>query len=426
MPAISSSSLATGMGGSEHMMFPSTGRQILAAFIHFMGVSILAHCLSRRINMEHLTSWSGFAQLSWPRALIMLVFLDSWLFIFTSGMIIFGAGMELNKTVCALGIDICIAFYATSKVFIYWFLIEKVFLVWSPGAGAKRLQSKVYIGCLAMLSLYSVVVVVIVLGRVSLFREDGACTVGLQPHASATLVAYDLFINLVLNALFLYPLIRSRHMNPSIKRVASRTLLASIVALTTSTVNMLILTLMHGKQLGWVCLGSCGTDVVINALVLFWVTGGAGSGSSGNLSAPPVKPPLSPMSPMSGRDNKMNSPRLPGGGFDYLPSGHETHVPSPSNLAFMAHQAQEPRRVYMATRSKSRLGGILDFFRRSRAHREEHSLQVHVTTFREVDMPPAQATQMTIDEMDSPKQPADKDIVAEEHVVALHPEPATP
>ena len=33
---------------------------------------------------------------------------------------------------------------------------------------------------------------------------------------------------------------------------------------------------MHGQQLGWVCLGSCGTDVTVNALVLFWVTDNIG------------------------------------------------------------------------------------------------------------------------------------------------------
>jgi hypothetical protein len=59
---------------------------------------------------------------------------------------------------------------------------------------------------------------------------------------------------------------------------------ASTVALTTSAVNMLILTLMDGRQLGWVCLGACSTDVVVNALVLFWVTGG-GHGTSSSASS---------------------------------------------------------------------------------------------------------------------------------------------
>lgn len=42
--------------------------------------------------------------------------------------------------------------------------------------------------------------------------------------------------------------------------------------LTLAQINIAVLTVMHGQQLGWVCLGSCGTDVTMNALVLFWVT----------------------------------------------------------------------------------------------------------------------------------------------------------
>lgn len=48
------------------------------------GVSILSHCLSRRLAVEHLTSFRGLSQLSWPRLCVILVFLDSWLFLFSS------------------------------------------------------------------------------------------------------------------------------------------------------------------------------------------------------------------------------------------------------------------------------------------------------------------------------------------------------
>lgn len=66
---------------------------------------------------------------------------------------------------------------------------------------------------------------------------------------------------MLLTVLFLWPLARSNIVNPVVKRVAIRTLLASTVALVTSAAHMLILTLLHGHELGWVCLGSCGADV---------------------------------------------------------------------------------------------------------------------------------------------------------------------
>ncbi|KAG9077062.1 hypothetical protein FS749_011105 [Ceratobasidium sp. UAMH 11750] len=77
--------------------------------------------------------------------------------------------------------------------------------------------------------------------------------------------------------MFLWPLFRSRLVNPRIRKLAMRTLVAAGAALTTSTINIAVLTIMHGQQLGWVCLGSCGTDVMMNALVLFWVTDSASS-----------------------------------------------------------------------------------------------------------------------------------------------------
>ena len=45
---------------------------------------------------------------------------------------------------------------------------------------------------------------------------------------------------------------------------------ASVAALTTSTVNIALLTVMHGKQLGWVCLSSCGTDVSTSSTSLYF------------------------------------------------------------------------------------------------------------------------------------------------------------
>lgn len=36
--------------------------------------------------------------------------------------------------------------------------------------------------------------------------------------------------------------------------------------------NLAILTVLHGQELAWICLSSCSTDVLVNALVLFWLT----------------------------------------------------------------------------------------------------------------------------------------------------------
>ena len=49
-----------------------------------IGVTILTHCVSRRVKVECLTSLQALMELSGARLLIILVFVDSWLFLFTS------------------------------------------------------------------------------------------------------------------------------------------------------------------------------------------------------------------------------------------------------------------------------------------------------------------------------------------------------
>ncbi|KAG8680652.1 hypothetical protein FRC09_018066 [Ceratobasidium sp. 395] len=157
--------------------------------------------------------------------------------------------------------------------------MEKVHVVWG-GAHQPRLKSPVYRICLITMTPYIIIILLMLLGRIAFIREDGACIIGLKRLASLSLLIYDLYINVFLTAMFIWPLARSKLINPRLKAVATRTLVAAFAALTTSTLNIAILTVMHGQQLGWVCLGSCGTDVTVNAIVLFWVTSPTSSGAA--------------------------------------------------------------------------------------------------------------------------------------------------
>ncbi|KAG8812160.1 hypothetical protein FRC18_003068, partial [Serendipita sp. 400] len=103
-------------------------------------------------------------------------------------------------------------------------------------------------------------------------RPDRMCVIGLGPIASIPLLAYDVFLNVFLTGMFVYPLLRHKLSNPKLRGLAKHTCFAAAVALGTSVVNILILTLLHGRQLGWVCLASCGFDVTVNALVIYFIT----------------------------------------------------------------------------------------------------------------------------------------------------------
>ncbi|KAI8972243.1 hypothetical protein BD414DRAFT_469696 [Trametes punicea] len=260
---------------SHAMLFPSIGMEVLSAVIHLFGVSTLAFLLAKKIHWSDVSSFHALSRISWPRLLVLLNVIDSWLFLFSTGLLVNGVGLELSETACLLGILNCIAFYASSKIVIYLFLVEKVYVVWAGAARKKRVRSPVYLTCLGVVGIYIGVGIYMILGRVSYFRDDGSCVIGLTRPASLTLLIYDLFVNVFLTSLFVWPLLRRTFNTPRIRRVAVRTLWAAAVALTTSCINILVLTIMHGKQLGWVCLASCGTDVVINSAVLCWVTSGS-------------------------------------------------------------------------------------------------------------------------------------------------------
>ena len=107
------------MDRHNSMVFPNTEMHALSATIHLLGVTILAHLISRRATLHgNLT----LKDASWPWKCVLLIFIDSWLFIFTSGILILGVGLEENDVSCSMGILLCIVFYGTSKLFIYTFL----------------------------------------------------------------------------------------------------------------------------------------------------------------------------------------------------------------------------------------------------------------------------------------------------------------
>jgi len=210
-----------------------------------------------------------------------------------------------------MGIYLCIIFYGTSKLFIYLFLSERVYTVWRFGPHSQRLRCKAYLGCLVVLFGYCVVIGVLFYGQVSYFGGDrGMCYIGLKRSASITLLAYDFFVNAVLTGLFLWPVMYSSFRNNRMKRLGVRTLWSAFIALTTSCVNILILTLMDGRQLGWVCLGSCGTDVIVNALVIYWVTSKYPDNHDTRPSAPDVILSPNPEDPEPASTEPQRNPKV--------------------------------------------------------------------------------------------------------------------
>ncbi|KAG8786645.1 hypothetical protein FRC15_010985 [Serendipita sp. 397] len=246
------------------------GLRTLSSVLSLVATTAISYCFAQRAYKVDFFSRRGLSSINVTKWLLLLLFLDSWAFVFLSGVLVNGVGLSLNNTTCSMGILACIIFYCVSKLLTYLFLLEKVYIVW-PNKGT-RWSSKAYrVGFVALLG-FVVVLIVMVIGRIAYIREDRQCVIGLQRGSSLTMLIIDLLVNVLLTGLFLWPLWSSNMLSPNLRRVATRTLIASGAALGISATNITILTIMHGRELGWICLASCSTDVVVNALVLFWLT----------------------------------------------------------------------------------------------------------------------------------------------------------
>ncbi|KAG8952009.1 hypothetical protein FRC04_005342 [Tulasnella sp. 424] len=284
---------------SATVIFPSHGHQIMTTLLQSLGLSLVTWALSHRVMTLPWGDWDKMQDTKVPNILAVMVFAVSWAFIFAGSVLVTGAGLALNEITCAMAIYSCIILYAFSKILIYAFLIEKVWLVWrkdyKTGFQA-RWNNGIWRTGMTGLTLYIGILILMLVGKQAEIRpRDGVCVIGLTRFSSIPLLTFDLFITLALTSMFVRPLWAGKFPTPKLRNLAIKTVVSSGVALGTSAVNIAVLTVLHGKELGWVCLTSCGGDVTINALVLYIVTSGgeikeAIPGASGAENKPSATP----------------------------------------------------------------------------------------------------------------------------------------
>ncbi|CAO0791822.1 unnamed protein product [Mucor circinelloides] len=206
--------------------------------------------------------------------MVIMIYLASWAFAYTSAVVV--STNNNNMTSCTLGMLACDIFYAGSKIIIYAWLIERIYLV--TAVKTSRLKTKSYRIHLTMLCPYIIIFALMLIYRNIYLEADGKCTIGLQLIASIPLLVYDFILNLYLTWLFMAPLMnigltsRANWKRSRLYRLARRTLVASVVSLLISFANVLFVVVSKGHQRGLVCLTMCTVDVTINAVTVYWVT----------------------------------------------------------------------------------------------------------------------------------------------------------
>ncbi|KAG0377422.1 hypothetical protein BGX24_006140 [Mortierella sp. AD032] len=236
--------------------------EILSLFVSLTCITVMSLLFGRK------TAGTRIGNINYARGLVIMLYFLSWLFSVVAAMLV--QTNNNNQVSCTLSILVCIVLYASSKVVIYMFLTERVYVVTS--VGVTRWNSRMYKFNLGLITPYAGIFILAVYYRST---------------ASIPLILYDTFICSWLTGLFVRALLSSTSMlqgptKARLRDVARRTFIGSFLALLLSSANVASLVYFEGNQRGLYCLASCTLDVTLNAIVIHWVTSSAGRSKSDN------------------------------------------------------------------------------------------------------------------------------------------------
>ncbi|GAN09471.1 conserved hypothetical protein [Mucor ambiguus] len=220
------------------------GMEVASELTSLACITVLALALGAKTYGEKLKS------LNYGRVLVIMLYTLSWAFATTSIIVV-----STNNSTYILR------------------LIERVHLV--TAVKTTRLKTAQYKFHIILLCPYIIIFVLMLSFRNIYLEGDGTCTIGLQDIASIPLLIFNLY----LTWLFMKPLTnigRNTRQDWKVTRLyklARRTLVASVVCLSVSFINVLFVVLSHGHQRGLVCLTMCTVDVTVTT---------SGTSSSGN------------------------------------------------------------------------------------------------------------------------------------------------
>ncbi|CAO3598520.1 unnamed protein product [Absidia cylindrospora] len=244
------------------------GGEIASEIIGLFAISIMCTLFGiKTYNVQ-------YRYLSYSRWLVLLLYMCSWAFTVT-GLILMATNNG-NYLSCLLSELTCDIFYSGTKILMYCWLIEKV---WVVNAGrTSRWQTKSYRFHVLLLTPYVAIFSLMIIFHNAWLEYDGLCTIGLKPIASIPLIAYDFIFNMYMTILFVLPLMKIGNdtnmdwKQSRLHEVASKTMIASVVCLFASFANVAALAILNGTERGVVCLTCCFVDVMVNVVTVHWVT----------------------------------------------------------------------------------------------------------------------------------------------------------
>ncbi|KAF9292213.1 hypothetical protein BGZ68_009804 [Mortierella alpina] len=203
------------------------------------------------------TAGTKLSNINYARGLVISLYLVSWAFSFMATHLV--QTNNFNNVSCTMSIYTCILLYAASKIIIYLFLMEKVYVVTAVGLTRKNFM--LYKVNMVLMVPYLGIVALMIIYRVAEIGQDGHCRIGLLKPAALPLILYDMVLSIWLTLLFIRPLMSSKSLlqGPSkgkLRDVARRTLIGAIVAMILSSANVFTLVYFQGYERGLICLSS--------------------------------------------------------------------------------------------------------------------------------------------------------------------------
>ncbi|KAI4760196.1 hypothetical protein E4T51_06765 [Aureobasidium sp. EXF-12344] len=266
---------------------PEAARVVTMA-LSMITISVLAICLTRRIQM--IKNWKSLpltnirktkttyrfllSQASNHLQVIIAIYIDSFLFIFCTAVLSKAYSLNQSAGICDGAILLCLLCYMTTKIMIYYFLVEKVHIIRT--ASTSRFKSKLWLfNFFGVICPYVVLVVLNFVFRIAYINERGVCVIGMKRRALVPLITFDIVLNVYLTSLFLHPLRQcytfKQGTKSSMRILVVRTFVGSCATLLMSVVNLSVLTILDGEP-GYICLCLCNLDILFTVCVLHWAT----------------------------------------------------------------------------------------------------------------------------------------------------------
>ena len=224
----------------------------------------------------------------------LLVYILGILFAISAAVNVFGVGL-IGQQECRAAIIICLVFYLGQKLMLYAFLVERTHVIRSRNT--PRYKNYIYMcGIVTIVCGFTVVATIAFMWAVAEYDSStGRCEIGLPARVALPLLTYDIVINLLLTAVFLYyvrPYLNGNIIafffdkKPSgsalgiegevtgaeqvrgsitlpqmvLRKVIRKTFWGCILVMPSTVANMTVLAVMKGHQAGWMCLTLCTLD----------------------------------------------------------------------------------------------------------------------------------------------------------------------